>query len=252
MARRQFTVPFAATGDKVSVPDAPQPDGSVSLQEGYGFDYQRDPQTDPLAKVFPRDVHNGLLNEITASIGEIQQNGYPIWVAEGAPYPIRATVRHLGQNWVSLVDNNNAEPNNGPGWAPSYRNFSTEGQARALTDTETLVSPRRMGDAFNAHVLGMGQTWQAILGRSLGVTYTNTTGRAIEICVNTRMFNGADIGTHGEAFIIVGGVILANGSAYKSSPASPYISLNAIVPNGSTYQVANVVSMELAEWCELR
>lgn len=115
MARRQYKTPFAATGDVVSVPDAVQPDGSVSLQQGYGFDYQRDPDTDPLAKVFPRDVHNGILNEITASIGEIQQNGYAIWVVEGAPYPINAVVRHNDANWQSNIATNNDEPGVGAG-----------------------------------------------------------------------------------------------------------------------------------------
>lgn len=117
MARRQFKIPFAATGDTESIPNETQPDGSVSMQQGFGYDYERDPQSDPLAKVFPRDVHNGLLNEITASIGEIQQNGHPIWVAEGAPYPINAVVRHNDANWQSTVDNNNAEPSVGAaGW----------------------------------------------------------------------------------------------------------------------------------------
>lgn len=115
MARRQFKIPFAATGDTESIPNETQPDGSVSMQQGYGYDYERDPQTDPLAKVFPRDVHNGILNEITASIGEIQQQGYPIWVTVGAPYPINAVVRHNGQNWQSNIATNNDEPGVGPG-----------------------------------------------------------------------------------------------------------------------------------------
>lgn len=121
MARRQYKTPFAATGDVVSVPDAVQPDGSVSLQQGYGFDYQRDPDTDPLAKVFPRDVHNGILNEITASIGEIQQQGYPIWVTVGAPYPINSVVRHNDANWQSTIATNNDEPGVGAG-ATSWKN----------------------------------------------------------------------------------------------------------------------------------
>lgn len=110
MARRQYKIPFAATGDKASIPDAAQGDGSVSLATGYGFDYQRDLSGDPQAKPIPREAHNGILNEITASIGEIQQTGYPIWVVEGKPYPIKATVRHNDDVWVSNIANNNSVP----------------------------------------------------------------------------------------------------------------------------------------------
>ena len=33
--------PFAATGDKTSVPDDVEPGGNISYAEGYGFDYER-------------------------------------------------------------------------------------------------------------------------------------------------------------------------------------------------------------------
>lgn len=120
MPRRDFTkVPFAATGDVTSIPTAVQPDGSVSMAAGFGFDYQRDNGAgggtpDPLAKSIPRDATNGILNEITASIGEIQLNGLAIWAASAAPYPINATVRHNNTNWRSTVANNSAQPGVSP------------------------------------------------------------------------------------------------------------------------------------------
>lgn len=123
MPRRDFSkVAFAATGDTNSIPTATQPDGSVSLSQGYGFDYQRDNGAgggtpDPLAKNIDREDMNGILNEITASIGEIQQNGFPEWFATAAPYPINAYVRHSNANWQSMVANNNIEPSEGaPEW----------------------------------------------------------------------------------------------------------------------------------------
>lgn len=118
-----FKTPFAEYGDKISPPDAVQADGSVSYSLGYGFDYQRDTglneggdPIDPLAKVFPREQHNGILNDITEAIGEIQQAGLPAWQEEGAPYPVNALVRYSDRNWRSLVANNTATPVEGISW----------------------------------------------------------------------------------------------------------------------------------------
>lgn len=116
MPRRDFSkVAFAATGDTNVIPSTTQPDGSVSLPQGWGFDYQRDNGAgggtpDPLAKNIDREDMNGILNEITASIGEIQQYGLPIWVATAAPYPINAEVRHVDKIWRSSVTNNSTTP----------------------------------------------------------------------------------------------------------------------------------------------
>ena len=132
MPRRDFSkVAFAATGDTNSIPTPTQPDGSVSLQQGFTFDYQRDNGAgggtpDPLAKNIDREDMNGILNEITASVGEIQQNGLPIWISTAAPYPINASVRHNNTVWQSVVANNSDTPGSTANWkdisaAPSGR-----------------------------------------------------------------------------------------------------------------------------------
>lgn len=316
MARRQYKTPFAATGDVVSVPDAVQPDGSVSLQQGYGFDYQRDPDTDPLAKVFPRDVHNGLLNEITASIGEIQQNGYPIWVEEGAPYPINAVVRHNDVNWQSNIDNNNDEPGVGAGatrWkvsgsqaekfnapiatiasaatvnlttgAPDTSQITISGSVAItgftvaanrtfiakftgtplLTNSAAIVTGRganiqiAAGDSVvirstaanvveilpidllaDASVGTRGQTWQDVTGsRGEGVTYTNTTGRPIQIFLT---FDPVGAGSH---FQVDGVDILP-------STDTLYYQVSCIVPAGSTYRMNAAGASFNRKWVELR
>ena len=125
-----FKVPFADTGDKISPPDAIQPDGSVSYGLGYGFDYQRDTSldsggdpVDPLAKVFPREQHNGILNDITGAIAEAQINGLTIWQPSGSPYPINAMVRHSSKNWRSLVSNNTDTPLEGSSWTETSSRF---------------------------------------------------------------------------------------------------------------------------------
>lgn len=134
-----FNTPFAQDGDKVSPPDSVQADGSVSYPQGYGFDYQRDTSLDsggepidPLAKVFPREQHNGILNDITTAIGEVQKNGFAIWQASAAPYPINAVVRYGDKTWRSLVASNTVIPAENESWT------ETSGKFVGLGGTSTI------------------------------------------------------------------------------------------------------------------
>lgn len=145
-----FKVPFADTGDKISPPDAIQPDGSVSYGLGYGFDYQRDTSLDsggapidPLAKVFPREQHNGILNDITTAIGEIQSGGLPVWQSIAGPYPINALVRFSGSNWRSTTANNTSQPGQpGASWIDPnfqpYANTAAPGIVQLSTNQEAI------------------------------------------------------------------------------------------------------------------
>lgn len=125
-----FNTPFAQDGDKVSPPDSVQADGSVSYPQGYGFDYQRDTSlnpggdpVDPLAKVFPREQHNGVLYDITTAIGEVQKNGFAIWQESAAPYPINAVVRYGDKTWRSQVTNNTVTPAENESWTETSGKF---------------------------------------------------------------------------------------------------------------------------------
>lgn len=117
MPRRNFKTPFAVSGDQATVPTEIQPDGSVSIIQGYGPDYQRPTDgTDPQAKVIDRATFNGLMNDITASIGEVQLYGMPAWSSGMAPYPANAQVMHKGSVWSSRTDNNSSEPGSDASW----------------------------------------------------------------------------------------------------------------------------------------
>lgn len=156
-----FKVPFAATGDKTVVPIPTQPDGSVSWTQGYGFDYQRKLDgSDPLAKPFPRNQHNQILNDITTALGEIQVNGFALWSADGAPYPVNATVRHNGVNYVSRIDNNSVTPADGASWriqgdiplstesVAGLVKLSTFAEVADSTNNTVAVSPQKLSTWF--------------------------------------------------------------------------------------------------------
>ena len=92
------------------------------------------------------------------------------------------------------------------------------------------------GKALNDKMLGVGQTWQNVTSsRSVGVTYTNDTGKPIQVMINH------NFGQSGS--IVLGGVELpvADGDSYSF--------FNFVVPSGSTYRIngGGIVS-----WAELR
>lgn len=153
-----FGIPFAVSGDKATIPEDTQPSGSISYQQGYGPDYERDPETDPLAKRVPRDETNELYYQITNAMRFLQLYGAPEWYAvddNGNPvsYPVNATVRYDAgsgtQIWRSLQAANTATPGSDPlKWTLSDAfAFSTleasAAEMLAATTGVKVVSPRR-------------------------------------------------------------------------------------------------------------
>ncbi|WP_274715093.1 hypothetical protein [Xenorhabdus bovienii] len=111
-----FKIPFAAQGDRVSIPNEVQPDGAVSYIQGYGYDYERDQNTDPAAKDIEREKMNGIFHDITAAVGEMQTFGAAKWSLEAQPYPLRALVYHNQKLYQSRIENNKEDPEAGKGW----------------------------------------------------------------------------------------------------------------------------------------
>jgi hypothetical protein len=92
----------------------------------------------------------------------------------------------------------------------------------------------------NLNVLGVNQTWQDVTAsRSVGVTYTNTTGRPIQIFVTFDPSGSAD------HFSIDGVNILPTNDV-------GYYHVACIVPAGSTYRMGTLGSAVQMKWMELR
>jgi hypothetical protein len=118
MATRIYKTPFAATGDKEALATADQPDGKVSLQAGWTPDYEL-PNDNPNYRPVGRSEMNGVLNEVTEGLGEVQQNGFAKWQAIDGGWPLGAWVSHNSVVYRSTVANNTASPSSGgPEWQP--------------------------------------------------------------------------------------------------------------------------------------
>lgn len=147
MDQHFFKTAFADSGDTAVIPEATQPDGSVSYEQGWGPDYQLDPATDPSAKLIPRDKSNGLMKNVTAAIQQYQIFGTPEFITSanngGSPYSYSkgARVRYDAGGgtwsvWVSLVDANTATPGtDATKWQLAGANAIQAQQGNWATDT---------------------------------------------------------------------------------------------------------------------
>lgn len=94
-------------------------------------------------------------------------------------------------------------------------------------------------------LVGVGQTWQDVTGsRAIGVTYTNTTGRPIQILV----LAGGQLNTNKS--ITLNGVSLGMWNLSGSGSASNS-SVSAVIPEGGTYLIGGTAA-GLVSWSELR
>lgn len=123
MAEKFFRYPFAASGDKVAIPDPTQVDGSVSYEKGFTVDYQLDQASDPDAKDIPRDKFNSLMSDVTEAIRQIQTTSAPSFITSaangGSPFSYAKSVVVQwtdGKLYQSLVASNTADPTDATKW----------------------------------------------------------------------------------------------------------------------------------------
>ena len=131
MDQTYFVTPFASLGDQTAIPIPIDAGGNVSMQQGWGPDYARDQDTDPLAKPIDRANTNYLFFIISQALAAIQRTGIPEWISpsnkNGTPlaYPKYAQVRYSAtvpgltfETYVSTVDNNTSIPGADANWQP--------------------------------------------------------------------------------------------------------------------------------------
>lgn len=162
-----FSVPFATTGDRESIPQDADTDGFVSYEEGYGPHYSLDPVEWQDAKDIERTKLNGILHDITESVFELQRHGVAKWSVDAAPYPIKARVYHDGKVWRSDVANNSTTPGTGSSWVEDQLFIADQPKALAGTDNTAAMSALRVFQAFQQ--FGLGSTTASFPGGNLDV-----------------------------------------------------------------------------------
>lgn len=116
--------------------------------------------------------------------------------------------------------------------------LATTAEVRTGTDTTRAITPAGLAGS----VMGIGQTWQNVIAsRSTGVTYTNSTGKAIMVAISVSD-NGA--GAFSYYATIDGIYVVSAGGDFGGF-------FSFIVPPGSAYYVA-MSNCSPGTWTELR
>ncbi len=130
--------------------------------------------------------------------------------------------------------------------------LATTTQAQALVADDVVITPKKLGDTMNAHVLGFSQAWQNVISlRSLSTTYTNTTGKPIFVCISAYAAtnSGSDLWLLVNEYQVLTGYTSGTQSAALGWP------LFCVVPAGATYRLLTngpVSDWTLTQWAELR
>jgi len=126
MTTKYFSIPFANSGDKTSIPDASQPSGSVSFENGWTPDYEKDQATDPDAKDVSRQNENYFKFSVTEALKELQEYGYKPY-SDLVNYPVNAVVFKNGIRYECLIANGPASTVVDPVGNPdTWLNLSTQ------------------------------------------------------------------------------------------------------------------------------
>ncbi len=104
---------------------------------------------------------------------------------------------------------------------------------------------------YQAQTFGINQTWTNVSSRAFGVTYTNTTGKPIMVCVNQNFVPQAGASLR----IVVNGNFIDRvwiGSGGPSGTGA--LNVSAIVPHGNTYfaDTSGTLVADTLSWMELR
>ncbi|MDH0362782.1 hypothetical protein [Comamonas aquatica] len=133
-----------------------------------------------------------------------------------------------------------------------YINLSADGKIafRARTPSEGWGPWREIYHSGNLQIpLGQWQTWQDVKSsRSIGTTYTNTTGRAIQLSICLR-----DNTDNSQISLYIDGILVSTQGGVGNVVV--FSNYEHIIPAGSTYRVeytSGASGVSIDKWWELR
>lgn len=226
---------------------------------------------------------NGLFSLMTVSLLALKQRGILTWTT-GFEYKQGAFAVEANRLYQAKIDNTSKQPslsqNEWQVWASvsdidvdtngniiktakaggaftlkvNDASTTVKGVVRAATATEVLnksnvnayVTPPNTALIAQSTDLGVGQDWQNVISsRSAGITYTNNTGRPIQVNIkvtgSTNRFSEAELRSNG--------VLIAATDPGNSDYTGM---LTAIIPDGRNYSLTLGTGTTFTLWAELR
>ncbi|MDO8385097.1 MAG: hypothetical protein Q7T13_01690 [Polaromonas sp.] len=150
---------------------------------------------------------------------------------------------------ASIMDPATATPlqTSGAGVVGTAVKYAREDHAHPELATSSVTETKL---ATAVKPIGVGQTWQVVTGsRALSTTYTNSTGRPIQVAVTTI---GTANGSSTQLYFDVNGVTVhRSGTVLGAGGAVAGPNVCLVVPDGATYAVTTSQGA-IAIWAELR
>lgn len=241
-----YTYRFGENGNVSAIPDTAQPAGELSLQEGWGSNYDLDLATQAGALSIERTQHNQLWGDITGNINFWQQNLYPLYTPAAdnggvaVSYAFATRVRYnagAGEKVYEVIDaaGTTGLPTVAADWVlvdSAYPRSGTAGsQQRTNAQNEALFQDT--GDyrasADNAGMVARGFTLAGI--PPLEEVQTSTTGNFVAYGSYPSAFIGAMTTDqiNGDIFVTSSTVI------YKSAGGTgPFTAIGSYPGTGAT------------------
>lgn len=210
---------------------------------------------------------NGLFNALNLYIKYLEQNGFAEWRST-LEYPVGAGVR-VGMVWYRArtqntnkppatsqtewelflnataltyqeplyIDNNVIKIRDASNTVKGVTQFANATEVSNKSNVSKVISPSNAATIAQSTDIGVGsQTWQNMTSqRQHSTTYSNNTGKPIQIFINL------NFGQSG-SFII-------NGISFPVVDVDAFAFISLIIPNGTTYSVS---SSDIVTWAELR
>ena len=114
--------------------------------------------------------------------------------------------------------------------------FANATEISNKSNSNVSVNPSNAATIAQSTDLGVGQTWQNV-SRSLGSTYTNNTGRPIQISIFASGSSGSPL------------ILIVDSLELLRTNQSATVQTTAVIPNGSSYAMYGAI---LNNWKELR
>lgn len=142
-----FRIPFASSGTTTAIPDTQPGNGAVNWTTGYSNVYQLNPDSDPLALRIERAQFNYVMNQLTATLKQLYENGVPPFIESsdngGSPYSYSkdALVKRAGVVYSSNVNSNTTAPPGANWTVVDMAVFNAKAPTASPTFTGTPIAP---------------------------------------------------------------------------------------------------------------